>query len=60
MMETNTDKLDQVKETNWAKNYEVVEVNKYIHGFEIRHKETGKFVDFKSTYEEAELVRRQM
>ena len=33
-----TNKLDQVKETNFAKNFEVVEVNKFLHGFEIRHK----------------------
>ena len=55
-----TDKLDQVKETNFAKNFEVVEVNGILHGFEIRHKETGKFIVYKPTYKEAELVRRQM
>lgn len=56
-MVTDVNKLNEVKETKWAQNFKVVEVD---NGYEIRKKDSGDFVDWKPTYEQAELVRRQL
>lgn len=56
-MITDVNKLDEVKETKWAENFEVVEVD---NGYEIRRKDNGSFVQWKPTYKQAELVRRQL
>lgn len=56
-MITDVNKLEDVKETKWAQNFKVVEVD---NGYEIRKKDSDKFCSFHKTYEQAELVRRQL